>query len=357
MKARVRTAWLISAVVGVLLAGCSTIGVEEEPTATEGEQIRDVVLVTHESFALPKQLVKAWEKETGHKLVTRAAGDAGALTNKLVLTKDSPTGDVAFGVDNTFASRALEAGVFAEYGGELPAGADAYALGAEGSERLVPVDSGNVCVNVDTAWFAAHDQEPPATLADLTEPAYRDLFVAPGAPTSSPGFAFLLATIAEYGDGWQDYWADLMANGTKLTSGWEDAYFVDFTGGGGKNASRPIVVSYDSSPAFTVDTKTGESTTAALLETCFRQVEYAGVLEGANNPEGARGLIEFLLSEEVQAALPESMFVFPVRDGVELPADWAKHAVRPERTLEVSPEDIDAHRDEWLTEWTDITTR
>ena len=176
MKARVRTAWLIGAVVGVLLAGCSTVGVQDEPTATEGERVRDVVLVTHESFALPKRLVKAWEKETGHKLVTRAAGDAGALTNKLVLTKDSPTGDVAFGVDNTFASRALEGGVFAEYGGDMPAGADAYALDAEGSERLVPVDSGNVCVNVDTAWFAAHDQEPPATLDDLTEPAYRNLF-------------------------------------------------------------------------------------------------------------------------------------------------------------------------------------
>ena len=118
-----------------------------------------------------------------------------------------------------------------------------------------------------------------------------------------------------------------MANGAKLTAGWEDAYYVDFTQGGGKG-KRPIVLSYDSSPAFTVDGK-GGTTTSALLDTCFRQVEYAGVLEGAANPDGGQALVEFLLGPEVQAALPESMYVFPVDAGVELPADWARFAEQP----------------------------
>ena len=347
------------ALAACLLLGttaCSVLSEDTTPKATgPSGQIKDVVLVTHDSFSLPKGLVKKFEQDTGYHLVVRQNGDAGELTNKLVLTVNSPLGDVAFGVDNTFASRALEADVFAPYDEPLPAGVEQYRL--EGSDQVVPIDTGDVCVNVDLAWYDAHHQAPPQTLDDLTDPAYKDQFVAEGATTSSPGFAFLLATIAAKGDGWQDFWTRLMANGTKLTSGWEDAYFVDFTGGGGKAASRPIVVSYDSSPAFTIDKTTKKSTTAALLDTCFRQTEYAGILAGAENPDGAKAVIDFLLSNQVQAALPTSMYVFPVVDGITLPTDWATWAEQPTTTLDVSPTDIDANRDEWLNDWTDLTTR
>ena len=247
------------------------------------------MLVTHESFVLPKKVIRQFEDESGYDLVVRAAGDAGTLTNKLVLTKEDPTGDVAFGVDNTFASRALEEGVFAPYSFDQPAGVDDYDLPGDDGHALTPVDNGNVCVNVDDTWFAERDLAPPATLDDLTDPAYQDLFVLPGAATSSPGMAFLLATIAEYGDAWPGYWEDLMANGALLTSSWSDAYEVDFTQGGGKG-DRPIVLSYDSSPAFTVPEGSDTSTTSALLDTCFRQVEYAGVLRGAKNVAGRRGV-------------------------------------------------------------------
>jgi len=338
------------------MAACSAIGGSDEPTANETTgQIKDVVLVTHDSFALPKGLIKKFEKDTGYHLVVRQNGDAGELTNKLVLTTNSPLGDVSFGVDNTFASRALDNHVFEAYDGTLPAGADAYRL--EGSDQVVPIDTASVCVNVDTAWYAAHQQTPPQTLDDLADPAYHDQLVVEGAPTSSTGFAFLLATIAAKGDGWQDYWTRLMANGTKVDAGWEDAYYVDFTGGGGKAATRPIVVSYDSSPAFTIDQASGKSTTKALLDTCFRQTEYAGILAGADNPAGAKAVIDFLLSPQVQAALPESMYVFPVADGTPLPAEWAKWAVQPTSTLDVSAADIDANRDDWLNDWTDVITK
>jgi thiamine transport system substrate-binding protein len=342
------------------LAGCTLVGGDED----EGEQDfraaepgSTVVLVTHDSFALPEALQAKFEKDSGLKLEIRQSGDAGALTSKLVLNQDNPLGDVAFGVDNTFASRAIEGDVFADYQAELPEGAEEAELDGDGSDRLTPVDQASVCVNADRTWFGDQGLTPPETLADLAEPAYKDLFVAPGATTSSPGMAFLLATIAEYGeDGWQDYWAQLMANGAKLTSGWEDAYFVDFTGGAEKG-TRPLVVSYDTSPAFTVDEKTGESTTAALLDTCFRQVEYAGVLQNAENPAGGEELVDFLVSPEVQAALPESMFVFPVDPATELPPDWAKFAVQPDEPYSVDPGDIAQNRDEWLTDWRDVTSR
>jgi len=351
--------------LGLVLAaaGCSTLGGDDadtEPTASEptstasGEVGGQVLLVTHESFHLPKKLVAGFERESGIDLVTRAAGDAGTLTAKLSLTKDNPTGDVAFGVDNTFASRPLDEGVFATYEPTLPAGADEFAL-EEGDDRLTPIDTASVCVNVDADWFEERQVEPPQTLADLTDPAYEGLFVTPGASTSSPGMAFFLATVAEYGDeGWQEYWTDLLANDAKVVDGWEDAYYGDFTQGGGKG-ERPIVVSYDSSPAFTV--ADGRSSTAALLDTCFRQVEYAGVLEGAANPAGAQAVIDWLLTDEVQSALPESMYVFPISDSATIPDDWATFAIQPTAPLSVSPADIAANREQWLSEWTDVVTR
>jgi thiamine transport system substrate-binding protein len=336
----------------LLVTGCSAIG--QDSSSDEPASDR-VVLVTHESFALPKPLVKEFEQETGYDLVVRGSGDAGVLTNKLVLTKDNPLGDVAFGVDNTFASRALDEGVFAPYEARLPDGAELYRLPGDDDRALTPVDKASVCVNVDDTWFAAHHLAPPRTLDDLVDPRYRDLFVTPGAATSSPGMAFLLTTIAKYGeDGWQDWWSQLMDNGAKLDDGWSQAYEVDFTQGGGKG-DRPIVLSYDSSPAFTVSG--GKSSTSALLDTCFRQVEYAGVLAGAANTDGAKALVDFLLTPEVQAALPDSMYVFPVDSSVQLPADWARFAKQPSDPWSVAPADISAHRDEWLRDWSDVTSR
>jgi thiamine transport system substrate-binding protein len=263
-------------------------------------------------------------------------------------------GDVAFGVDNTFASRALDEGVFAPYDFDAPAGVDDHALPGDDEHALTAVDNANVCVNVDNTWFEKEGLEPPKNLDDLTDPAYRDLFVTPGATTSTPGMAFLLTTIAEYGDEWPTYWEDLIANGAKLTKGWEDAYNVDFTQGGG-DGDRPIVLSYDSSPAFTV--ADGKSSTSALLDTCFEQVEYAGVIEGAENAEGGQELVEFLVSPEVQAALPTSMYVFPVADGAELPTEWAKFAEQPTEPYAVDPAEVAANREAWLREWSDVTSR
>ena len=337
------------------LAACSVVGEKSDDAGQGGSPGGTVVLVTHESFQLPKKVERQFEEESGYDLQTRAAGDAGTLTTKLVLTKDHPTGDAAFGVDNTFASRAVDEGVFAEHGVELPPGAEQYALEGDAADVLVPIDNGNVCVNVDDTWFADHDLLAPTSFEDLADPDYKGLFVTPSALSSSPGLAFLLATIAAYREAWPDYWERLIANDTLVVDGWEDAYFGDFTQGS-ENGNRPIVLSYDSSPAFTI-ADDGSSTTRALLDTCFQQVEYAGVLEGADNPEGARALIEFLLSTSVQRELPESMFVFPVVDGVGLPPAWEEHAEQPESPYTLDPAEIAANREAWLEEWRDIVTR
>ena len=341
-----------------LLSGCSLMsGDPDQPDTSTGSGATpdEVVLVTHDSFNLPGPLRRQFEEESGYDLEVRASGDAGALTTKLAVTSDNPTGDVAFGVDNTFASRALGAGVFDSLDVDLPPGADDYVLPGDDGERLAPVDNGNVCVNVDTTWFRQHDLAPPQTLDDLTDPVYEGLFVTPSALTSSPGLAFLLTTIAAYGEDWKGYWEDLLANDTLVVDGWEDAYFGDFTQGS-EHGTRPIVLSYDSSPAFTVPKGSDESTTRALLDTCYRQVEYAGVLAGAENPGGGRELVEFLLSEDVQAALPDAMFVYPVRDGVALPDAWARHAEQPADPYALDPAQVASERDDWLAEWRDLAT-
>ena len=346
---------LTAAATATLLAACSTGGGDDQAA----EETDTVVLVTHSSFNVPDEVLAAFTDQYGYTVDVQAAGDAGELTNRLVLTKNSPLGDAVFGIDNTFASRVVDEQILAEHTPEtLPQGAERYVLDdADAAARLTPIDQGDVCVNIDDTWFTDNDVAPPATLEDLTKPAYEGLFVTPGAATSSPGLAFLLATIAEYGeDGWQDYWERLMDNGTKLTSGWTDAYTVDFTAGGG-DGDRPIVLSYASSPPFTVPEGGDEPTTSALLDTCFRQVEYAGVIEGAANPEGAQALVDFLVGEEFQASLAENMYVFPVSEEVELPEEWARFAAVAEDPYDLDPALIAENRDTWLQQWGEVVTR
>jgi thiamine transport system substrate-binding protein len=352
-----------SAAAGLLLAltasACSLGGTTDEGAAAEGEAPKRVVLATHESWSVPDEVLQEFTRETGYRVQVQAAGDAGTLTNKLVLTEGSPTADAAFGVDNTFASRAVQEGVFAEHEpADQPASVADFEMPDEAAAAaLTPVDYGDVCVNVDDVWFEEQGIEPPRTLEDLTKPRYEGLFVTPGATTSSPGMAFLLATIAKYGqNGWEQYWTELMANDTRVTAGWTDAYTVDFTAGGG-DGDRPIVLSYASSPPFTIPEGADEPTTSALMETCYRQIEYAGVLQGAANPEGAQALVDFMVSEPFQQALPENMYVFPVDTSVELPEVWARWAETAEDPLQVDPAEVTENRDDWLTAWGEITTR
>jgi thiamine transport system substrate-binding protein len=325
-----------------LLTGCSVTAKDTQPP---GERV--VTLVTHDSFALTPELLDKFKGATGITIKLLASGDAGEVTNKLVLTKDAPIGDVAFGVDSTFASRALKEGVFAEYASpEAQKGAQRYQL--DPPNRLHAVDVGDVCVNIDVAAFK--DIGEPKGYADLADPKYKDMLVVEDPATSSPGLAFLLGTVDEFGaDGWTDYWTRLKANGVKVVSGWEEAYTQDFSGSAGKGP-RPIVVSYASSPSAEIGDD-GAPRTKALLDTCYRQVEYAGVLNGARNPEDAKKVVDFLLGEQVQADVPGQMYVYPSREGVALPEAWTKAAPLPATARSLPAADVDAKREQWVQQW------
>jgi thiamine transport system substrate-binding protein len=342
----------------LVLTACSVTGSGSDDAASgDGSTgTGTVTLVTHDSFHLSDGLIEQFEQESGLTVQQVAPGDGGALVNQLVLTKDTPLGDVVYGIDNTFASRAISEGVLEPYTSSAPAAADAAQYAVDDSGSLTAIDLGDVCLNVDHAWFTTNGVPEPTTLEDLTQPAYRDLTVVTNAATSSPGLAFLLATIGAFGqDGWQDYWKALQANGLKVAEGWSDAYYTDFSGAGG-GGPRPIALSYASSPPETIPEGGTEPATGALLGTCFRQVEYAGVIAGAANPEGAQQLIDFLLSDAVQADIPGSMYMYPVSSSVDLPEAWAQWAPLATEPFTVPAGDIAEHRDEWVRTWTDLVT-
>jgi thiamine transport system substrate-binding protein len=347
-----------AAITAVTVSACSVGGGTGSDQQGDGQK-KPVVVATHDSWAMSKSVMRQFTKQTGYPVKIESNGDAGQLTNKLVLTKGSPIADMFYGIDNTFSSRAVSEGITTPF---TPSTESASAKqfeppDAKSAAALTPVDYGDVCVNVDDTWFAKHHLAEPRTLDDLTKPAYRNLFVTPGASTSSTGLAFMLATVAEYGPtGWQGYWKKLMGNGAKITAGWDDAYEVDFTGGGGKNGDRPIVASYDTSPPYTIPKGGTKPTTSALLDTCFRQVEYAGLLKGGSNPAGAKAFISFMQGHAFQAALPENMYVFPVDKSVPLPQEWAKYAATPDHPYNLPPQEIAANRDSWLRAWGDIAT-
>jgi len=352
-------------VIGVLalglgLAACgSSTGSDTATTASitpDGEPVT-VRVLTHDSFALTESLVTDFERTSGITVEFIAAGDAGEVVNRAVLASGNPDGDVLFGVDTTLLSRAIDADVFDPFVADAPLDPD---LIAAGEGVVTPIDDGDVCINIDDRWFADRDIAVPTTLDDLTDPTYADLLVVANPATSSPGLAFLLATVARYGDDWPQYWQALRDNGVQVVNGWSEAYLGEFTAGGG-DGDRPLVLSYATSPpaeiVYASDPKPEQPSTSVMLDGCFRQVEFAGVLRGSPQPQAARDVVDWLVSPEVQADIPLSMFVFPARRDIPLPDVFERFALRPATPLTMDAQTIADNREAWVEQWTQIVLR
>jgi thiamine transport system substrate-binding protein len=354
---RARRAWVgLAVIVAVAAAGCGSSGSKgtSKPSSTTTPS-KTVVLMTYDSFAVAKPVLAAFTRATGFKVKVLRSGDAGALVSTAVQVKDRPVADALFGVDNTFLTRALDEGLFDPYTAKGLAGVPEK-LQLDSEHRVTPIDSGEVCVNDDLAWFG-HDGHPPAptSLADLTKPEYKKLLVVENPATASPGLAFLLTTISVYGDRWQQYWKDLRSNGVRVVEGWDQAYESDFTASG-SSGDRPLVVSYGSDPAADVVFSDGKKTTptvGVVPGTCFHQVEFAGVLHRAKNPAGAQALVDFMLTPQYQEGVPLQMYVYPAVTGTKLPAVFTQFAPQP-KAYSLGAEEIGAHRTDWINEWTQI---
>lgn len=362
---------LVLATVGATaLAACGSDsggdsggGAGDKKTAG-GSTSKTVTLVSHDSFAASASVLKDFTKETGYTVKVLRGGDAGTAVNQAILTKDHPQGDVFFGVDNTLLSRALDNGLFTPYAAKDLAQVPAALQLDAAKHRVTPIDSGDVCVNYDRAYFTDHGIAPPQTFADLVKPEYKNLLVTENAATSSPGLAFLLGSEATYGDaGWQSYWKQLKSNGVEVVDSWEQAYNDRFSGSSaGKKAKgdKPLVVSYASSPPAEVVGVTpapAQSPTGVATGTCFRQIEFAGLLHGAKNTAGGQALIDFMLGKTFQQDMPLQMYVDPVREDAVEPEVFTKYGATIDKPTSLAPDKIAAKRDEWVKAWSSIVLK
>ena len=327
-------------------------------TLFAGEQT--ITLMTHDSFNVSKEVITRFEQQNKVHVKFLKAGDAGAALVQAILSKDNPMADIFYGVDNTFLSRAIKADIFEPY--NAPAITSfPEALRLDPENRLLPVDFGDVCLNYDKTWFKEHNLSPPTDLGDLIKPQYKGLTVVQNPATSSPGLAFLLATIGRFGEaGYLDFWEKMKTNKVKVAAGWEDAYYGSFTAA--SKGDRPIVVSYASSPPVAIyfsENKPEEAPTAAVVtdRNAFRQIEFVGILKGTKKPELARKFVDFMLSLPFQEDIPLQMFVFPANPDAQLPELFVKHAVIAAHPAEVAPEDIEAKREQWIEAWTNAVLR
>lgn len=332
-------------------------------TAAQDDAVT-LTVVTHDSFAVSEDVLTAFEESTGITVNILRAGDAGQMVNQSILSRENPLGDVLFGVDNTFLTRALDADLFIPYESPLLENVDAEFI-LDDEYRVTPVDYGDVCLNYDVAYFEENDLPLPETLMDLTDPIFDGLLVVENPATSSPGLAFLLATIDAFGtEGdytYIDYWQELVANDVVITDGWTDAYYGYFTAAS-EDGDRPLVVSYASSPPAEVyfaaePSDRAPTGTIAGDGMCFRQIEFVGILDGTPHVEAAQQFVDFMLSVEFQEDIPLQMFVFPVNGAAELPEVFVEYAVIPENPVRMDIADIDANREDWIREWTQAILR
>jgi len=332
---------------------------QSEPGEFEGVTLR---VLSHDSFSFTEEVLTQFEEETGITVEILRGGDTGTMVNQAILSANNPLADVMFGIDNTFLSRALEADIFIPYESPNLETVDEKFLPEETS-AVTPIDYGDIALNYDIAYFEENDIPVPESLEELTDEVYSGLLVVQNPATSSPGLAFLMATIAQFGEEgdytYIDFWQELDENDMLVVDDWSTAYYTEFTLAGGE---RPLVVSYASSPPAEVifaDPPVDEALTAAIVEDdmTFRQIEYAGILAGTENEAAARAFIDFLLSEPFQEDMPLNMFVYPVNENATLPEIFAEYSEVAENPTSLDSARIEESREEWITAWTEAVLR
>ncbi|MGB4595803.1 MAG: thiamine ABC transporter substrate-binding protein [Anaerolineaceae bacterium] len=347
--------------VALMLSACiKTPTPTAVPATPEPKEPQTLTVMTHDSFAVSKSLITAFESLNNVKITFVKGGDAGSALNRLILSaaSGSTSADVFYGIDNTFLSRALDQRLFETY--QPPSLKDVSSdFQLDSSYRVTPIDYGDVCINYDKQFFAEKNLPLPETLVQLQDPTYHEMLVVENPATSSPGLAFLLTTVATFGEaGWLDWWGAMKENGVVIVSDWETAYYTNFSGSSGRGP-QPMVVSYASSPAAELvysDPKLDEAPTGSLTgeNMCWRQIEFAGILKGTQNRALAEKFIDFLLSKDFQEDMPLQMFVYPVLNDAALPEDFVKASQTPTKAATLGPKLIAENRDAWVQAWSDL---
>tara|TARA_Y100001970_G_scaffold210926_1_gene257397 strand:- start:5875 stop:6945 length:1071 start_codon:yes stop_codon:yes gene_type:complete len=310
-------------------------------------------LITYDAFLPPEGAFEEFTAETGIQVNLLQSADTGTMVSQSVLTAGDPVADVMFGIDNTFLCRGLTNDIFHPYVASTINQLSSELL-LDPYHRVTPVDYGDICVNY---WIDEVGEEP-SSISQLASSQYASEFVTQNPETSAPGMGFLLATIAYYGEeGWQDFWRDLRDNDISVEAGWTESYYGDFISGGG---DRSIVTSYLTSPIaeFIYAPEPLETPpTAVIADTCFRSIEFVGILRGTDEPTASAMLVDFLTSTNFQELLPETNFVLPANSVAVLPDTFQSFLPATINSATLPPEEIDAKRDNWTEQWTQIVLR
>ncbi len=348
----VMTRWTAIASMMLVLAFTVACGEEEDS---------ELVIMTHDSFDISETVIDEFETDNDATVVIQKAGDAGEALVRAILEKGNPSADLLYGIDNTYLERALEEKIFDKYRSDLlDQVPDEFEFDSTG--HVTPIDYGYVNLNYDIGFLTENGLTAPETLEELTGSDWYESLVVENPATSSPGLAFLISTIAYFGEDddydYLDFWADMKANGVLVKDGWSDAYYTDFTMYGG---DRPLVVSYATSPAaeflFSEEPIESPPTGNILIDNAtFTQIEGIGILKGTNSKTLAKKFIDFALGTKFQEDFPDKMFVYPVNENAATP-DSFKFAEVPSQPVGISAEEIGEKREQWIQAWTSVVLR
>jgi len=360
--------------LSTLLNGCiGAIPVGDEDSETNAVPIQEsdgvLDILTYDASGLSDELLSDFTATTGYEINLIKTGDVGSILNIMAQTKDAPQADLMLGLDNTFLAQAIQMGLLQSHmsnHGEL---LDSVKISYSGG-LATPFDHGYVCLNYDSAVVDGVNMSVPTSLWNLTEEEWKGKVAIPSPLSSSPGRAFLTATVdyfandVDNGTDYTDWWYEMEGNDLIITSGWSEAYETHYSGGygpwtDGHIGDANIVVSYCHSPgveAFFGGNYTN-SVALNLPRASFHQVEYTGIIAGAGDAQAAAAFIDYLLSEEVNANMPTQNSMYSVLKGQDLPETdgYRHHALIPEQPAEVTPTEIAEGLEDWLVEWSYAT--
>ncbi|MCK4247427.1 MAG: thiamine ABC transporter substrate-binding protein [Methanomicrobia archaeon] len=318
------------------LAGCVSEEIEEDK----------LVIYTYDSFVsewgIGPKIVPLFEEAYNCKVEIKAVGDAGDVLNRAIIEKNNPRADILIGIDNNSLSKALKNDILVPY---TPKTIDVVPeqFIFDPTYHVVPFDYGYIAFVYDSEIIT-----PPQTFDELLDPKYKKAIILEDPRTSSPGAAFLLWTIAIYGENYLDFWEQLKPNILTITSGWDQAYGM-FTSG-----EAPIVLSYATSPAYHVEYEDITRYKAFIpKDGGYLQIEGAGIVKNCAHKELAEKFIDWMLTEDFQREIPLTQWMFPVNSNVELPASF-DYAVKPDKILYLDSEEIAENLDRWIKNWAEL---
>tara|TARA_X000001036_G_scaffold281720_1_gene261638 strand:+ start:12153 stop:13271 length:1119 start_codon:yes stop_codon:yes gene_type:complete len=366
---RITALFIVLLLTTLPLSGCleSEQTLPAECTILEGSEgeANTLRILTYDIAAFSQEMLDGFTNTSGYEVELIRTDDAGGILEQMLQTQGAPQADLAVGLDNTYLQTALDFCLLQPHSTVAPNLDPAATMPYEGPYAL-PFDQGDVCLNVDEDGLNETERSMPEDLWELTNEEWNGKTAFPSPVTSSPGRAFMIATIDYFENDENtttdafDWWSAMAQNQARFTTGWTEAYEIHYSGGYGEYVEGHIgdaliTVSYCHSPGVEAyfSGNSTHSTSITIERSTFHQVEYAGIINGAVNDEAANAFLSYLLSEEVNRNMPENNLMLSVLENPSFPETdgYQWHADEPELNANISMDRIAQSMDTWLELW------